>query len=213
MATAKNGIFGPISGKIGNTYYYLRNGKQELRAARHKQQTPRSQKQLANEQRMALLSPFLNLVKLYVRVGFELTAKIDGNLPAQAAKSYNLKNAIKGEYPNQEINYPAVRLSEGNLAEPLNAMIESTANGFKFSWDYDPSDLNGSPYDRTMLMAWFPEKKLFFQIIDGAQRDAQEDFLAIQPALKGLYAETYISFITDDRAQISNSVYTGRIEF
>lgn len=213
MAIAKNGIFGMVTGKIGNTYYFVRNGRQELRAARHKSEKPRTVGQLATEQRMAVLSPVLSLLKMYVRVGFELAARINGNLPVQSARSYNLKHAIKGVYPDQEVDYPALRLSEGKLALPLNPAVEVLETGFRFTWDYDPADVNGSPHDRTMLMAWFPEKQLYFQIIDGAMRDKKEDFLPIRDVVKGMYAETYFSFITDDRSQISNSMYIGRIEF
>lgn len=213
MAIAKSGPNGPYSGKIGATVAYIVNGKTYIRALAHPSTKPRTIKQLANEQRMTVLSPFLNLIKLYIRVGFQLAAQINGNQPCQSARSYNLKNAIKGTYPHQEINYPAIRLSEGNLPEPLNPVVESLSDGLKFSWDKDTLIPNSSPYDRTMILVWFPEKKAFFQIIDGAQRQAQEDFVAIPPNFKGLYAETYISFITNDRRQISNSVYTGRLQY
>lgn len=54
-------------------------------------------------------------------------------------------NAIKSEYPDQEIDYPFLRLSEGTLSIPLAASAESTDDRIKFTWEYDQQDTNGSP--------------------------------------------------------------------
>lgn len=212
MATSKSGPNGPYSGKIGATNSYILYGKTVTRAFPHITK-PRSIKQLALQQRMSVISPFLNLVKLYLQVGFQLAAFKNQNSANNSAKSYNLKYAIKGEYPNQEIDYPAVRLSEGNLALPLNPTAESATDGIRFRWGYNAYDPTGTRYDRSMLLVYFPEKNLFFQIIGGVQRAELTELLPVIPQLKGQYAETYISFITDDRKQISNSVYTGKLLF
>jgi len=212
MAVSKNGFNGLVTGKIGATFYYIRYGKQEMRAAQHINK-PKTENQLAVMQRMGLFSPIFKILKLYIRVGFQLAGIEKADSANNCARSYNLKHAIIGQYPNQEINYPAVRLSEGTLALPLNPLVESAPEGFKFTWDYNPLDPTGSQYDRTMLMAYFPDQKMFFQIIGGALRSRCEELLDVAAIMKGNYAETYISFITDDRSSISNSVYTGRVLF
>jgi len=212
MAVSKNGSNGLVTGKIGATYYYVRYGKQEMRAAPHINK-PKTAKQLAVMQRMSILSPIFKFLKLYLRVGFQLTGIEKGDSANNCARSYNLTHAIKGQYPDQEIDYPAIRLSEGSLSLPLNPSAESVLEGFKFTWEYNPLDPTGSRYDRTMLMAYFPNQQMFFQIIGGALRSRCEEVLEVTAAMKGNHAETYISFITDDRSAISNSVYTGRIMF
>ncbi len=62
-------------------------------------------------------------------------------------------------------------------------------------------------------MAYFPDKKIAVYLISGVQRDKMEEILFIDDQLKDEEAETYISFVTDDRKAISNSIYTGRITF
>ncbi|TKC09241.1 DUF6266 family protein [Pedobacter frigoris] len=212
MARSSTGAQGLVTGKIGNTYYYVRYGKQQVRAASHIIK-PKSEKQLAQQQRMSVLKPVISYLKLYIRVGFALKGIEKADSASNCFRSYNLKHAIKGQYPNQEIDYPAVRLSEGNLSLPLNAAVQSVADGFKFTWAFDAQDPNGSPYDRTMLLVYFPEvdQPRFFQIISGAERSDCEELLKVPVAMKGRFAETYISFITDDRSSISDSVYTGRV--
>lgn len=106
-------------------------------------------------------------------------------------------------------------VSQGNLALPLNPSVESFGEGFRFTWDYDSQDPNGSPYDRTMLLVYFPgiTQPRFFQMIGGAQRSACEEFLEASPEMKGKYAEIYISFIKSDHSAVSDSVYIGKVEF
>lgn len=212
MGVSKSGFNGLVTGKIGATYYYVRNGKQEMRGAPHIIK-PRSEKQLAQQQKMSLLKPIITYLKLYIRVGFQLAGIEKADSANNCARSYNLTHAIKGQYPHQEIDYPAVRLSEGSLSLPLNPSVESIATGFKFTWEYNPLDPTGSRYDRTMLIAYFPDQQMFFQIIGGTLRSHCEEVLEVPAIMKGHYAETYISFITDDRSSISNSVYTGRTMF
>ncbi|TCD01667.1 DUF6266 family protein [Pedobacter psychroterrae] len=69
--------------------------------------------------------------KLSTLIDLSCSSIEKGDSANNCARSYNLKHAIKGEYPDQEIDYPALRLSEGNLALPLNASVESTAEGFR----------------------------------------------------------------------------------
>ncbi|MBB6271244.1 hypothetical protein HDF26_001671 [Pedobacter cryoconitis] len=66
---------------------------------------------------MKILNPFLNPVSDFFQVGFKHITK-DQNISANnAAKSANMKNAIKGEFPQQEINWDAILVAEGDLYE------------------------------------------------------------------------------------------------
>ena len=212
MATTNNGPLGPFQGKLGPIYGYVSREKTVLRAKPHITK-PRSEKQKASEQKMAVISAFLNLITKYIAIGFKLSSVRNRNSANNSAKSYNLKNAVTGVYPLQELDYSSVRLTEGTLAAALNAQAIAIEEGFKFTWDYDPNSAAGGRKDKTMLMAFFPESKIPFYWIAGAERQQGEDLLKVLPSFKGKEAETYISFITDDRTSISNSVYTGRVMF
>ena len=159
MARSSYGPFGPFTGKLGPLNGYVLRGKGVLRLNPHIVK-PRSINQLAVQQKMQVLSPFINLIKIYLRVGFELVAIKNGNSAYNSAMSYNLTNAITGTYPLQEVNYPAVRLSQGSLALPLNPTTSAVPGGIRFSWDFDQYDSSGDGYDRTMLMVYFPDKKV-----------------------------------------------------
>ena len=159
---------------------------------------------------MQVLSPFFNLISPYLAIGFELSAIINENSANNSAKSYNLVNAITGEYPNQEIDYNKVRLTEGTLPVAENAEVISVPEGFKFTWTYDDLNPLAAPDDKTMLLAYFPDENTRFYMISGVERKQCQQVLQIDEIMRGQEAETYISFITDNRKSISNSVYTGK---
>lgn len=212
MAIAPNGPLGPFKGKLGPIYGYVRNGKPII-SAHPRIVHPRTEKQKAVLQRMQVLSPFFNLISPYLAIGFELSGIKNDNSANNSAKSYNLKNAIKGEYPEQELDYSKIRLTEGDLPTADNALATASPAGIKFSWNYDESDPLAAPDDKTMLLAFFPNEKTRFYSISGVERKKCEQILEIDELMKGQDAETYISFITDSRKAISNSIYTGKIRF
>ncbi|WP_316834831.1 DUF6266 family protein [Pedobacter nutrimenti] len=70
-----------------------------------------------------------------------------------------------------------------------------------------------------MLVAYLPTNNNAFYTVSSARRSAGEDILEIQPVKKSnsndeidQSVEAYIAFISDDREQVSNSIYAGRIE-
>lgn len=212
MAIANQGPLGPFKGKLGPIHGYIRNGKPII-SAFPRVVRPRTEKQKAVLQRMQVLSPFFNLISPYLAIGFELSAIKNDNSANNSAKSYNLKNAIKGEYPDQELDYPKIRLTEGMLPIAENAHVTAVQNGLQFNWTYDQSNQLDNSDDKTMLLAFFPDEKIRFYMISGVERKQCQQILEIDPMMKGQEAETYISFITDDRKAISNSVYTGKVAF
>ncbi|WP_285008450.1 DUF6266 family protein [Pedobacter faecalis] len=212
MGVARYGPLGPFKGKIGPIFGYVKQGKLILRAA-PQVVPPRSEKQKAVLQRMPVLGTFFQFIKPYLAIGFELSALRNGNSANNSAKSYNLKHAIGGVYPNQFLEYDKVRLTEGELAVAENAVVMAVADGFRFYWDYDEHDPHAGAQDKTMLMAFFPDKSNPVYLISGVERKAQTQLLEVPAPLKGLTAHTYISFVRDDRRAISNSVYTGAIVF
>jgi len=51
------------------------------------------------------------------------------------AMSYNMRNAIEGEYPDFSINYALVRLGNGDLLNPEMSLAHSALQGqLTFTW-------------------------------------------------------------------------------
>jgi hypothetical protein len=210
MGTLKNGMPGIFNGKIGNLVFYQLNGKQVMRTI-GKSTKPATDAQLGCRQQMQVINSFLKPIIEFVNSGFRLEAKGTTKGAYNLALAYNKKHALQGVYPNMEMDYALVLVTQGNLPCAINPSVERVPEGLKFTW-LCPTDLlwpQGN--DQVMLLAYFPVlKKAVFNLY-GAKRSNCADVLPIQPELINEYMEVYISFIDEKRNGIANSMYLGAV--
>ena len=121
MAILRNGIFGPVSGKLGGTVVYELNNRTVVRVV-GKNMTPPSFRQLVNRNEMRVINAFVKQLLSFIKIGFGPEAKLRNMYPQNAAVSYNKKHALKGVYPDVEVDFEKVLLSRGNLAGLGNLM-------------------------------------------------------------------------------------------
>jgi len=211
MAILKNGLFGSISGKLGNTVTYDLKGKTVVRIIGKKSTKPPTVAQLANWQGMAIVNKFLKQVKLFIDIGFHVVAKAEQLYPQNKAVSVIKRAALTGTYPNIEIDFTKVLLSMGDLPGLINVAALPESNGIRFSWD--PQEWIGWPYanDQVMLMAFMPDMEHAHFVLSGARRRMGYDFLELPPTLLAERMELYIAVVSDNRMRSSMSQYLGRI--
>jgi hypothetical protein len=232
MARMKHGPYGPIVGKLGNTVGYIRLGEACVRTL-----TPPNknkiftQNQIAAFDKMRVLMEFVSSVNSFTNTSFKLAVKGTNKIAQNAAVSLNIKTAIKGVYPNLELDYSKIIVSKGDLDSaqhpviskiveaPIDKKALDTNVSIKFQWDIDPTWDNDLKRDQVMLLAYLPDNKTAFYKLSGSRRSEGEDTLqgciAIKNhgnTIKDRFIETYIAFISDDRESISDSIYTGRID-
>ncbi|RZK70748.1 MAG: hypothetical protein EOO85_20730 [Pedobacter sp.] len=224
MARLKFGPWGGLIGKLGNNVGYIRKGIAILRMRSHPSKKKRSDKQKATTQRFKIINKFVACINDFTNVGFEVASRKVSPTAQNLATSYNIKNAIIGEYPNQEIDFSKVRVCEGILPLPANIQVtaEDQGNEVKllFSWEVDPNMSYIRDRDQVMMLAYMPENKEAGYLDSGARRNAGQDSLLIARNYESVnapklntYAEVYIAFVANDRNSITDSYYCGRIDF
>jgi hypothetical protein len=205
MAVLKNG---ETNGKLGNTVTYQLLNKTVTRTIGINDNPPTTA-QLANRLGITLGNAFMKPIKAFIKVSFKTVAAHNGMYPHNRAMS-NLKlHAMQGTYPDLSINYSKVLVAEGNLPMAENPVVEKTDDGLRFTWGKVKTFPRN--IDQVMLMAYFPELSKAAYITAGAKRSAGEDILEIKPSLMNEKMEVYISFISEDRNAVSNSIYLGQI--
>jgi predicted amidohydrolase len=210
MGILRDGITGFVTGKVGDMVFYVLNGENVVRHA-GKSVKPRSEAQLANQAKMALVNLVLKPLLEFVNIGFAHVAQDDRSNPYNRAVSYNKINAIAGVYPDLLIDYGKVLVSKGKLSVVQGGTVELVAEGLKFGWLFD-SDM---PYprenDRAMLLAYFPVLGSAVYSLEGASRKAGADLLVLPGELLAEPMEVYIAFVAANGKSVSNSVYLGRL--
>jgi hypothetical protein len=161
---------------------------------------------------------FVKPINDFVAYSFHPATKGTTKIPQNEATSSFRKLAINGTYPDYWIDFSKVMVSKGDLPAPLNPSVQLAGNQLSFKWEQVPVTNNERNDDQVMLLAYFPDTHHANFIIGGARRPAGEAGLTIYPVLsnipdvqKDTVIETYIAFISNDRQQVSDSIYVGKV--
>jgi hypothetical protein len=211
MARLNKGFVNGFTGVIGNLEGYMLNGQLILRTRRTKSSRPPTEKQLASYQKMRVVNKFLGAFIEFERTGFTYVTKGKTYSAHNAATSWQLKNAIAGEYPDFTINYAAARVTEGPMdTHGINPSATIKDNKLIFIWT--PNFSYAHSNDNAMLLAYAPALNEAVYKISGAKRDTGMDELNLfaNGWKTGVEIHIYLSFITEDRTRCTNSMYLGR---
>lgn len=204
-----DGSFENINGKIGNMVFYKLNGKIVGRSIGKVGKF--STKQMEVQMRTKLITPFLSPILEFIKLGFKNTPKPDHWNYYSQATFVNKPGAIKGIYPNLEIDYAKVILSMGPIPIPEKASVKFENNNLLFNWDPALDTIGAESRDQVMLLAYFPEKLKAVFLLSGARRSAASELLKLPSFREKTKIETFMAFTNEDRSSTSDSVYTGQL--
>jgi len=208
MARLKQGMYGVLTGRLGNLVSYVLNGKPVTRTIGTVTKPP-SIAQLAVRQRMSVLNKVLSDMLGFINVGFALAVIGTDRNPYNEATSENFNAATTGDYPDFTVDYSKLLVSKGSLTPALGAAANLLTDGVEFTWQLG-EDINWeSKNDRTMLLLYFPTKGEMIYVLTGAQRRDERDFIGLTPAYLSTPMQAYIAFASEDRKKISNSMWVG----
>ncbi|QNK64216.1 hypothetical protein H7F33_06940 [Pedobacter sp. PAMC26386] len=213
MAILQEGtVLAGIRGKIGNITIYQWKNKVCARMipTKPRKKRIRTVPQQTQSNKLKVLSPLLNVIAPFLRTGFKQIAANRGITANNAAKSVNMLTGIKGEFPEQEINWNTVLVADGELIKPENVMVTVSENAFNFTWEQDNTVI-GSPNDRAIILLYDKTYHRFHANYSGARRAELKDTFYLDPFyIKNHTYEVFIAFKDVMSDEVSKSVYCGR---
>lgn len=207
MGRISKGVLGGFSGKVGNVIGGNWKGIDYMRVKPSKVKNPRTEGQVNQRSKFATVLQFLQPMKDFLKVGFKAFAIKQSEF--NSAMSYNLKNAVVGEYPNPSIDYANVRLSRGALTGAMNALFEATPGEVVFNWSDNSGQGSAKATDVALLMIYNETKGEAIFTTYGEVREAGTQTLPIPDDYLGDNLHFFISFISSDGKEVSNSSYIG----
>ena len=208
MGKIGRGILGGVSGKVANIVGSRWKGIDYIRAKPLSVANPRTLLQVNQRTKFALVLRFLQPNLNFVKIGYKNYAVKKSQF--NSAMSYLLNNAIIGVSPNFEIDYSLALLSRGNLSTALNPVFDlSTPGQVEFSWDDNSTDGNANATDKVMVVAYNPLKGESIYLTVGAIRTDLSQSLVLPNSYSGEEVHLFISFMSADETQLSNSTYIG----
>ncbi|WP_222539288.1 DUF6266 family protein [Pedobacter polysacchareus] len=146
---------------------------------------------------MAVTTKLLRTMGNFIKLGYGLQARGTVHNAHNLATSYHKKHALKGEYPNIQIDYSKVMPSQGSMPETQGLKIIKVENGLEISWDtQEEEELAGN--DSVILMICLPEIEKGRQYLNIARRSEGKCFIPLSAKELTQQIEPYISFISAD---------------
>lgn len=204
MGKLANGIFGGVNGKVGNLIGYNLNGQQVVRTIGINNK-PLSEKQLNNRLQMKVIMQFFHQMDTLIRTGFSPKAKNTTKNYHNLAIAYNKPNALTGFYPNVAIDFSKIIISVGELEQPKIIKATLTDNQVEFTWESTKNT------DQVVLLAYAPATKQMVFEASGAKRAIGKEILNLKPGMENVTLALYISFVSNDRLKVANSLYLGTL--
>jgi hypothetical protein len=208
MGILKNGLNGHFHGKIDGLVCFTRLDKNVTRT-QAKSKGDYSPRQLANMQRMKVTSEFLTPVLEFVNLGFKPEGLKRKKTAYNCATSEVKLNGLKGIYPDVSLDFETLMLSKGRLGIAEGVTFSMVPTGIEFKWAVDPKEQWPDSTDQVMLLAYFPSTKTTRYVLYGTERSSGMAILPISTPMHGVEMHLYISFISANRNDVSNSVYAG----
>lgn len=211
MAKLSKGILGGFSGKVGNVIGGSWKGIDYMRSKPNNVKDPKTEAQMAQRRKFALVTGFLKRIKPVIQAGFKADTRRMSAV--NSAMSYNIKNAITGTYPDQEIDFSSVLVARGDLIPSLDASAESSAaDSITFSWTDNSGIGSARADDQALLLVYNPAKdRALYLPGDGPERQEETYSFTLPASFSGDTVETYLAFVSADDGAASDSDYLGSV--
>lgn len=206
------GPWSDLRGKVGNNVGRYVNGQNIISVKPHKSNKLPTALQLNQQEIFGTVNGIVSWWKDPIADGFKnYSSKMNAR---NAAVQYNLKNAVTGVAPNQEIDYTALCFSRGQLpGAPTATVVSQPANEFDitFNWTMDPREVRAKGTDLISLIVYCPAINANTGHAKFIERSVLTFDLSVPRKFHGTQLECYICFISADGKTVSNSQHVGSL--
>lgn len=212
MAKIRNGILGPVHGKIGSVVGATWKDVAYLRMPPNPgaKKIPATAAQIAGREKFKFVAEWLVPFYPYVTIGFRNYAKSKTEINAAFSATY--RDATLGVYPNLSIDYSKVVLSKGTLPQLYDLQLAFDGpDMLQLNWSQNHND-DSSFDDLVMLVVYNPELKIADGFVGGVKRTDLKCRFKLNPKLVGKPLYVYVTAISLNGKRISNSEYMGRLD-
>lgn len=209
MGIIQKGILGGFSGKVGNVIGGNWKGIDYMRSQAQRSDFTPTQKQIEQQLKFALIARFQQpLSNLFAITFRNYAVKQTG---ANAAMSYNLKNAVTGTYPSFTVDYEHALVSRGDMPNALNPAAEAAADGIvNFTWVNNAGAGKALGTDHSILVAYCPEMRSAIYTNAGPVRSLEAASLDLS-TFSGQEVQTWLGFISETGKEIATSSFAGAV--
>jgi hypothetical protein len=145
-----------------------------------------------------------------VKVGFpERAAK---HSAYNAFMMYNTPEAVTGTLGSQTIDYSQIVMSRGSLLRASGALVDSMiTDRVDVSWNDNSNGTTGFINDKAVIAVYNPVKDEVETSLFDVTRQTAGRNINVPSAWQGDTVHVWLSFVSNDNAKASDSVYVGNV--
>jgi hypothetical protein len=205
MSIVENGILGSFSGRIGPVVGAKWKGKQTMRMRpNYPKNREFSEKQLAQQMKMKLISPFTKKLKNLLKYTFEAG---QGQHGKSQAIGYIMQSAIVGEYPNLSLDFSQVLISRGRIPKPVGYSLTRENDQLIYQWEDNSKTGSASAQDKAILVTYCPKLNMAIYTDEKGKRGDKMAILDVD-LFKDQKIHCWLAFVRKN-GEVSDSVYCG----
>lgn len=210
MGTYKAGILGNFRGQIGSVIGSFWRGIAYMRIMPQSYSDAASPPQVIQRAIFTLILRRLQIITAFIRETF--TAVAIGMTEFNAAMSYNILNAVTGDYPDMEIDPTKFRVSAGTLtAVPEATAVAAGTGKITVTWEDNSGIGSAQGDDNAQVLAICPELETYAALETEAARGDGTATLDAPDQFVGESVDVYLVFSDKDKNTYANSVYAGTV--
>lgn len=214
MAEIKDGILGPIKGKVGTVVGVKYRGKGIIRSLPQKSNKPATEAQIKQRNKLTIVVGFLKTIRTFVNAHYPIKI-VDGNtkIGYDQIRSTLMKEGIVITDDTLAIRAEKVILSIGPLPPaPISKISFLKNRKIKIQWDN--STLNGlTAADDTLTILMFNTYENKFEVIEHVgTRESKYNSIAIPDEWTTGVIHFWSVWTTIDQSMYSTSLYHGTLE-
>ncbi len=208
MGIYNEGILGFFRGKVGRVVGSVVRGVHYMKGLGDVRTDNPSRPQLDQRFKFALVMSFLKPLQSLFKAGFPVGKT--GLTSLNLAMSANANEMITGVSPNFTLDYTKFVYSKGSLPKPTGMSVDTAdESNLVFNWENSGATAGS---DQATLLVYNPEKDTYVVLPNAAPRSALTYTLQLPLDFGGDQVHLYMSFVSADGKQVSNSQYIGGLE-
>lgn len=210
MGKYNAGILGSFRGQIGSVIGSFWRGISYMRIMPQTYNDAASPEQVMQRAMFTLILRRLQIITAFIRETF--TAVAIEMTEFNAAMSYNILNAITGDYPDMEIDPAEFRVSAGTLTAVPEATATAAGTGkITVAWEDNTGIGSAKGDDNAQILAICAALKTYAALETEAARADGTATLTAPDSFVGESVDVYLVFSDKDKNTYANSVYAGTI--
>jgi hypothetical protein len=218
MATFSKGILDGFNGRVGNVVGSTWKGKSVMKIRPATVTNPNTERQQNQRARFGLVGRFTQAHRNLIRMGFRAYTK--DMTASNAAMSYNLANAVAGQFPDLSIDFSKVRISMGSLAPVSGVTVASeSVASVSLTWLDNSQANNASETDQLIVSLYDAVTNEVVYVPGCASRSQAVATLNLPAEWSGRTPEVFVFLISlegnglsANRETVSNTVYAGQVQ-